>query len=119
MMQGIKNTSNDTFGRLMGNGLHYEVPKYQRDYSWDKEQWSDLWYDLMQMIDEKDSHYMGYLVLQTADAPLSQVGIAALRVRLGHHCDFFIPGQMQGAVQPRASTARNQNIRFHKSSKNH
>lgn len=66
-MQGIKNTSNDTFGRLMGNGLHYEVPKYQRDYSWDKEQWSDLWYDLMQMIDEKDSHYMGYLVLQTSD----------------------------------------------------
>lgn len=66
-MQGIKNTSNDTFGRLMGNGLHYEVPKYQRDYSWDKEQWSDLWYDLMQMIEEKDSHYMGYLVLQTAD----------------------------------------------------
>lgn len=67
MMQGIKSTSNDTFGRLMGNGLHYEVPKYQRDYSWDKEQWSDLWYDLMQMIEEKDSHYMGYLVLQTAD----------------------------------------------------
>lgn len=67
MMQGIKNTSNDTFGRLMGNGLHYEVPKYQRDYSWDEEQWSDLWYDLMQMISEKDSHYMGYLVLQTSD----------------------------------------------------
>lgn len=67
MMQGIKNASNDTFGRLMGNGLHYEVLKYQRDYSWDKEQWSDLWYDLMQMIDENDSHYMGYLVLQTAD----------------------------------------------------
>ena len=67
MMQGIKNTSNNTFTQLMGNGLHYEVPKYQRDYSWDKEQWSDLWYDLLQMIDEKDSHYMGYLVLQTSD----------------------------------------------------
>ena len=67
MMQGIKNTSNDTFGRLMGNGLRYEVPKYQRDYSWDKEQWSDLWYDLQQMISENDSHYMGYLVLQTSD----------------------------------------------------
>ena len=67
MMQGIKNTSNDTFGRLMGNGLYYSVPKYQRDYSWDKEQWSDLWYDLLQMIDENDSHYMGYLVLQTVD----------------------------------------------------
>lgn len=67
MMQGIKNTSNNTFTQLMGNGLHYEVPKYQRDYSWNKEEWSDLWYDLMQMIDENDSHYMGYLVLQTAD----------------------------------------------------
>lgn len=67
MMQGIKNTTQEQFVRLMSNGFHYEVPKYQRDYSWDKEQWSDLWYDLMQMIDEKDSHYMGYLVLQTAD----------------------------------------------------
>lgn len=67
MMQGIKNTTQEQFVRLMSNGFHYEVPKYQRDYSWDKEQWSDLWYDLMQMIDENDSHYMGYLVLQTSD----------------------------------------------------
>ena len=67
MMYGIKNTSNDTFARLMGNGLRYYIPKYQRDYSWDKEQWSDLWYDILQMIEEDDSHYMGYLVLQTGD----------------------------------------------------
>ena len=67
MMQGIKNTTQEQFVRLMSNGFHYEVPKYQRDYSWDNEQWSDLWYDLMQMIEEKDSHYMGYLVLQTSD----------------------------------------------------
>ena len=67
MVHGIKNTSNDTFARLMGNGLRYYVPKYQRDYSWDKEQWSDLWYDILQMIEENDSHYMGYLVLQTSD----------------------------------------------------
>lgn len=66
-MHGIKNTSNDTFSRLMGNGLRYNVPKYQRDYSWDKEQWSDLWYDVLQMIEDQDSHYMGYLVLQTND----------------------------------------------------
>lgn len=67
MMQGIKNTSNETFQRLMGNGFHYTVPKYQRDYSWTQEQWSDLWYDIQQMISESDSHYMGYLVLQTDD----------------------------------------------------
>lgn len=51
----------------MGNGFHYTVPKYQRDYSWTQEQWSDLWYDIQQMISESDSHYMGYLVLQTDD----------------------------------------------------
>lgn len=67
MMQGIKNTSNDTFQRLMGNGFRYEVPKYQRDYSWTSEQWSDLWYDIQQMLAENESHYMGYLVLQTSD----------------------------------------------------
>ena len=67
MMQGIKNTSNETFARLMGNGLHYEVPRYQRDYSWTIEQWNDLWYDIEQLLDDEDSHYMGYLVLQTND----------------------------------------------------
>lgn len=38
MMQGIKNTTNETFVRLMGNGLRYSVPRYQRDYSWTEEQ---------------------------------------------------------------------------------
>lgn len=72
-MNGIKDTSNWTFRRLLGNGLRYSIPKYQRDYSWDSEQWSDLWYDLMQMLDEADSHYMGYLVLQTTDDKNYQV----------------------------------------------
>lgn len=72
-MNGIKDTSNWTFRRLLGNGLRYSIPKYQRDYSWDSEQWSDLWYDLMQMLDEADSHYMGYLVLQTNDDKNYQV----------------------------------------------
>lgn len=73
MMQGIKNTTNETFRRLLGNGMHYEIPKYQRDYSWDIEQWNDLWYDIQQMITDKDSHYMGYLVLQTGDDKNYQV----------------------------------------------
>ena len=66
-MEGIRNTSNETFRRLLGNGMHYQIPKYQRDYSWDIEQWSDLWYDIQQILSDKSSHYMGYLVLQTAD----------------------------------------------------
>ena len=28
------NTRNDTYRKLMGNGLTYRVPRFQRDYSW-------------------------------------------------------------------------------------
>ena len=54
-------TKNQSFRQIMGNGLKYRVPRFQRDYSWDDEQWHELWPD----THEKDSqHYMGYLVLQ-------------------------------------------------------
>ena len=42
-MKGIQGTSNKTYMQLMGNGLRYEIPKFQRDYTWDTEQWDDLW----------------------------------------------------------------------------
>lgn len=50
----------------MGNGLRYEIPKFQRDYTWEAEQWDDLWQDIKVLLaDEEIEHYMGYLVLQT------------------------------------------------------
>ncbi len=52
-----------TFGSLSGNGRTFEVPPFQRDYSWDREEWEDLWLDLIG-IDEEGNHYMGYVVLQ-------------------------------------------------------
>lgn len=64
-MKGIQNTTTSHFGSLIGNGRKYIVPKFQRDYSWDVEQWDDLWQDIERMIDDKTDHYMGYLVLQT------------------------------------------------------
>jgi uncharacterized protein with ParB-like and HNH nuclease domain len=67
-MKGIQDTSSETFRQLLGNGLNYVIPKFQRDYSWDTEQWDDLWQDLMGLLDNKEAaHYMGYLVLQTHD----------------------------------------------------
>ena len=58
-------TSNKTFREILGNGLKYEVPRFQRDYAWTEEQWSDLWQDIEEVIQEQDDeHYMGYLVLQ-------------------------------------------------------
>lgn len=67
-MRGIQDTSNKTYRQLMGNGLRFEIPKFQRDYSWETEQWDDLWLDLNSLIeDEESEHYMGYLVLQTSN----------------------------------------------------
>ena len=77
----------------MGNGLKYHVPRFQRDYSWEGEQWEDLWEDAVQKNAAQTSppamwplgeavksqgiqntsafggsHYMGYLVLKSSDS---------------------------------------------------
>jgi len=61
------NTSNDTFRKLLGNGLRYKIPPFQRDYSWGVDEWDDLWQDIMGLFekDGEEAHYMGYLVLQS------------------------------------------------------
>ena len=62
-------TENNTFNKLMGNGLTYRVPRFQRDYSWTEEEWEDLWLDIVGTLqpDGEPVHYMGYLVLQSGD----------------------------------------------------
>lgn len=66
-MKGIRDTSSETYRQLMGNGLQYEIPKFQRDYSWEMEHWDDLWQDIRSLNSDESEHYMGYLVLQSSD----------------------------------------------------
>ena len=69
-MTGLNfNTANSTFRQVMGNGLVYRVPPFQRDYSWTGDEWDDLWQDVMGLLggDAEPAHYMGYLVVQTTD----------------------------------------------------
>jgi len=43
------------------------VPRFQRDYAWEQEQWEDLWSDIEALVEvpaAEDHHYMGYIVLQ-------------------------------------------------------
>ena len=63
------NTANQTFRQLLGNGLLYRVPPFQRDYSWTEEEWDDLWQDILGLFEEdgEQAHYMGYLVLQSSN----------------------------------------------------
>ena len=65
------NTANQSFRQVMGNSLKYTVPRFQRDYSWQEEQWEELWQDVEALLEkggeQNKSHYMGYLVLQSSD----------------------------------------------------
>ena len=54
ILKGIKDTSNKTYLQLMRNGLYYEIPKFQRDYSWNPEQLDDLWFDLMSLAENEE-----------------------------------------------------------------
>ena len=64
------NTTNATFRQILGNGLSYCVPPFQRDYSWTEDEWDDLWQDILGLFEEdgESFHYMGYLVLQSSDS---------------------------------------------------
>jgi uncharacterized protein with ParB-like and HNH nuclease domain len=46
MSIGNFSTANQTYRMLMGNGLIYTVPRFQRNYSWTDEEWDDLWRDI-------------------------------------------------------------------------
>lgn len=70
----LLNTSDVTLKALLGNGMRYSVPPYQRDYSWKEEHWEDLWLDLVEVSeDENSQHYMGAVVLQQNDRELFTV----------------------------------------------
>lgn len=62
-------TENNTYRKLIGNGLTYNIPRFQRDYSWTEDEWEDLWMDILGTLPEdgEPAHYMGYLVLQSQD----------------------------------------------------
>ena len=61
----LLNTRTTNFLELVGNGKIYRVPPFQRDYSWEEEQWEDLWNDTLELRGRPDDrHYMGALVVE-------------------------------------------------------
>lgn len=64
-------TANENFRQLVGHNVTYNIPPFQRDYSWSEENWEELWFDIIAMysgdIEAESEHYMGYLVIQDSD----------------------------------------------------
>ena len=46
----------------------YEIPAYQRDYSWDTEQWEQMWSDLSDFKSKSaDEHFLGPLIVTPSE----------------------------------------------------
>jgi len=117
------NTANQTFRQLLGNGLIYRVPPFQRDYSWGEDEWDDLWQDMLGLLDEdgETAHYMGYLVLQSPDSKrfdiidgqqrLTTISIMILAA-LGHLKDLVASGLDADKNQRRRDNLQNSYIGY-------
>lgn len=63
----LLDTRTATFGDLIGNGRRYKVPSFQRDYAWHKENWEDLWQDILIAHRTTEPHFMGAVVTSVTD----------------------------------------------------
>ncbi len=69
----LLDTKTVTLNELLGNGKIYKVPQFQRDYSWTKDNWEDLWNDIMIARNTGKAHYLGAIVLQNKGAKLFEI----------------------------------------------
>jgi uncharacterized protein with ParB-like and HNH nuclease domain len=60
----LLDTKTFSLNDILGNGKIYHVPQFQRDYSWDRDNWEDLWNDIEIAESTQSAHYMGSIVLQ-------------------------------------------------------
>ena len=57
MRKPLFDTKTLNFSELLGNSKIYQVPKFQRSYSWTEENWEDLWNDIIDLKKEKKCRY--------------------------------------------------------------
>lgn len=54
-----------------GNVFH--IPRYQRFYSWERSEWSDLWSDLTSITGSDREHYMGTVICKAEPNPVRTI----------------------------------------------
>jgi uncharacterized protein with ParB-like and HNH nuclease domain len=60
-LQPPLNASASTAGALLSSSI-FEVPQFQREYSWQEDQVSDFWSDLSKGLDS-ESYFLGLVIL--------------------------------------------------------
>jgi len=66
-------TDAEKFQRMITPSVKFNIPEYQRNYSWTKEEWDDLWRDLNNVLGQGDdglenkSHFYGMFLFDVDD----------------------------------------------------
>ena len=60
----IKSVANDPVHKLLSaeDTVVYEIPKYQREYAWTRQQWDELFSDLLEEDDSATGHFLGTII---------------------------------------------------------
>jgi len=63
---GIRNYQQQTLEQLLKKNFSYEVPYFQREFSWGKDDWDDLLEDTIKAMKEKKGHFFGFMTFSEA-----------------------------------------------------
>ena len=64
---GISNLKDENLDKLL-EGVTFEIPFFQREYSWTRDMWTDFVEDIEQTIDNKDKgHFFGFMTFKPGE----------------------------------------------------
>ena len=61
-----------TLSTLLDGAHRFEVPDYQRQYSWEEEQLEKLWNDIQNIDMQNDTHFLGSILLVNRDTNINE-----------------------------------------------
>jgi uncharacterized protein with ParB-like and HNH nuclease domain len=75
----LKDVTEATFNEIITpSRIQFVIPIWQRTYSWERQQWRDLWEDLMELYEklakgESAQHFLGPIVLKTYEQKVGRI----------------------------------------------
>jgi hypothetical protein len=63
----MASSDSETFSGFVTGDKQFEVPPYQRSYSWETDHVDDLWSDLVEAVEMDRDHYIGTFLLMDVD----------------------------------------------------
>ncbi len=58
---GLKDMNSCEFETLLKEKVPYELPFFQREYSWTKDEWSEILDDVKKSMTTGEQHFLGFM----------------------------------------------------------